>query len=214
MRVADERHPRTKDGDPVRRAALLLLVVGLAVAGCGSGGKSPSVASLGGNATTTTTSSSQSATPPSGGFSTGGGGGGASFQMKIRGGVKYAQCMRAHGVHNFPDPDSTGGISITSASGLNPNSPTFRAAQAACRKELPNGGRPTPEQIAKVKKAALAFSACMRAHGVHNFPDPTFTGGGVSMRMHSGPGSDLNKDNPTFQRAQSACGGLLTKVKG
>jgi hypothetical protein len=121
--------------------------------------------------------------------------------------------MRAHGVHNFPDPDASGGLTIDSSSGMNINSPAFRSAQAACAKELPNGGRPTPQQIASMKAGALAFSACMRAHGIKDFPDPTFTGTGIRMTMEGGPGSDLNKNNPSFQRAQAACQHLLLKGK-
>ena len=40
----------------------------------------------------------------------------------------------------------------------------------------------------------LAFSKCMRAHGVHDFPDPTFSGGRISMRIKGGPGSDPDAD--------------------
>ncbi len=47
----------------------------------------------------------------------------------------------------------------------------------------------------------LAFSACMRAHGLKDFPDPS--NGGI--QLHSGPGSDLDPNNPIFQKAQPAC---------
>ena len=54
--------------------------------------------------------------------------------------VKYAQCMRAHGVPNFPDPQLTnGGIGVPSGftfdtSGLNldQKSPQYQAASKAC----------------------------------------------------------------------------------
>jgi hypothetical protein len=51
--------------------------------------------------------------------------------------LKYARCMRAHGVPNFPDPTSSG----LSLSGIEPNSPRFQAAQKACRTLLPNRGK-------------------------------------------------------------------------
>jgi hypothetical protein len=66
---------------------------------------------------------------------------------------------------------------------------------------------------AKAKQQALAFSACMRKHGLPDFPDPTFSGGGVQMGIQSKPGSDLNPNSPTFQAAQQACQGHLG-VKG
>jgi hypothetical protein len=50
--------------------------------------------------------------------------------------------------------------------------------------------------------APVRFSACMRAHGVPNFPDPG-PGGGISI----GSGSGINPASPAFQDAQKACGG-------
>lgn len=193
-------------------AALFPVLLALVAAGCGSGGKSPSVASLGGTATTTTSSSSSSG----GNLSTGGGpsGRGSGFELKMNGGLKFSKCMRAHGVHNFPDPGAQGGLTIDSSSGIDPNSQVFRAAQQACAKLLPNGGQPTPQQLAKIKRAALAFSACMRAHGLKDFPDPDFSGGGVRISLGGGKGSDLNRNDPTFQRAQAACGPILGQAKG
>lgn len=51
-------------------------------------------------------------------------------------------------------------------------------------------------------KQALQFSACMRSHGVKNFPDPQISGNGISMKI-GGPG--LNPNSPAFQSAQKAC---------
>lgn len=190
------------------RAALLLCVLGVLVAGCGSGGKSPSVASLGGSGTTT--SSSQGAAPPARGFSSGKGGG-QGLHVAMRGNLKFSQCMRAHGVSNFPDPNGQGQIGIDSSTGIDARSPTFQSAQKACRKYLPNGGQPTPQQLAKVKQSALAFSQCMRSHGVKDYPDPDFSGGGVSIKIGGRSGSNLDPNNPTFKAAQTACRGKLFK---
>ncbi len=53
--------------------------------------------------------------------------------------LKYTDCMRSHGVPNFPDPkESSGGISI-GGPGLDPNSPQFQAAQNDCRSLAPGG---------------------------------------------------------------------------
>ena len=125
--------------------------------------------------------------------------------MKVPDGAKFAGCMRAHGVKNFPDPGSQGLIQIGPSSGIDPSSPTFQAAQSACRKLLPNGGQPSPQQVAKMQHQALAFSACMRSHGLPDFPDPTFTAHGIRMAIRGGPGSDLNPQSPAFQAAQKAC---------
>ncbi len=56
--------------------------------------------------------------------------------------LKFSQCMRAHGVRDFPDPNAQGGrisISIKASPGsdLNPGSPQFQAAQKACQSILP-----------------------------------------------------------------------------
>ncbi len=193
----------------MKRVVLLLAVVGLVVAGCGSGTKTPGVASLGSGVTT-----SQNATPPAGGSLSSGRGSGSGLHLAMRGNLKYSQCMRAHGVANFPDPDSNGVIGITSSSGIDPRSPAFQSAQKACAKDLPNGGKPNPQQLAKAKQAALAYSACMRAHGVKDFPDPDFSGGGVSVRLGGPQGSDLDPNNPTFKQAQSVCRTDLNFPKG
>jgi hypothetical protein len=60
------------------------------------------------------------------------------------------------------------------------------------------------------KAEFLAYSRCMRGHGVSNFPDPTTpAGGGVAFSIDGGPGSDLNPNNPAFQVANQACRSLL-----
>jgi hypothetical protein len=50
--------------------------------------------------------------------------------------LQFSQCMRAHGLTNFPDPqfNSGGGRLLFrgGGSGLDPNSPAFKQAQAAC----------------------------------------------------------------------------------
>jgi hypothetical protein len=61
--------------------------------------------------------------------------------------LEFAQCMRSHGVPNYPDPTikfSNGGVSSgedAGQSGVDPNSPTFRAAQKTCQsRQGGNGG--------------------------------------------------------------------------
>jgi hypothetical protein len=48
----------------------------------------------------------------------------------------------------------------------------------------------------------------MRSHGVSDYPDPTTSGGGASISVHGGPGSDLNRNNPTYKAADQACRSL------
>lgn len=62
-------------------------------------------------------------------------------QKELReGALAHAQCMREHGLENFPDPtfDEDGGarVRIGPGSGLDPDDPDFQAAEEACRDEL------------------------------------------------------------------------------
>jgi hypothetical protein len=51
--------------------------------------------------------------------------------------LQFSQCMRAHGVSNFPDPTSHG---LDLGSGIDPSSPQFQAAMQACQSLMPNSG--------------------------------------------------------------------------
>jgi len=93
------------------------------------------------------------------------------------GAVDFAACMRAHGVPNFPDPQTRGGavqlIPSGSSAGINRESPAFQAAQHVCVRLLP-GGAPTSEAASpEAHLQMLAISKCMRQHGISDFPDPT-----------------------------------------
>ena len=49
--------------------------------------------------------------------------------------LKYATCMRSHGVPQFPDPTGQGVIQINNATGvLEQSSPAFLKAEAACQR--------------------------------------------------------------------------------
>lgn len=52
----------------------------------------------------------------------------------------------------------------------------------------------------------LAYSKCMRGHGVSDFPDPTQDGGGVAI-SYSG-----NSQRPQFKAAELACKSLLPQA--
>jgi hypothetical protein len=190
----------------VLNAVIVVAAAGLVASGCGGGGNSPGVATLAGGTdavgTTTTQSGSGSAPKGSGGPRVGPGG---QFEIGMnvgaKDGPKFSACMRKHGVPSFPDPNSQGVITIHSGMGIDPSSPAFQSARSTCEKLLPNGGQPTPAQIAQQQQKLLEFSACMRAHGIKDFPDPS--NGGLRLSAH--PGSDLSPDNPTFQKAQQAC---------
>jgi hypothetical protein len=172
-----------------RRLAALatgLLAAGL-IAGCSSGSNGPGVANVG--------SSTPAATSSSGGS----GGSGRA------GALAYSQCMRAHGVPDFPDPGGNGQIRLQAGPGsdLNPNGSRFKAAQLACKSLQPTG---SAQQQAQARANGLKYSQCMRAHGIPDFPDPNPQGG---LQISMSPGSDLNPDSPRFAAAQRACQKLM-----
>jgi hypothetical protein len=131
-------------------------------------------------------------------------------------GIKFSECMRSHGVPNFPDPSGSGnGIRIKIGAGLNPASSSFTAAQTACRKLLPGGGGPgagAPSPAAKAQ--LLTISQCMRAHGQSDFPDPTTTAPSSPFSYsivlgHDGVflaiPSSIAVQSPAFKQAATVC---------
>lgn len=198
------------------RAILTLatLAAALLVAGCGGSSSSPGVAQL-------ASSTSSSADPSSGGSSSPESESSASAQQKM---VAFSQCMRSHGVPEFPEP-AEGRLLIHSSdhnghvTGVNPRSAQFQVASKACAKLAPKGGKPpSPAEQAKLQEKALQFSQCMRTHGVPNFPDPEFSrsGGGVGIRIggRKGGPSRIDLSSPQFQAAQKACQSIMPGPKG
>ncbi|HWF15516.1 MAG TPA: hypothetical protein VG244_04990 [Acidimicrobiales bacterium] len=176
--------------------AAVLLGLALAAAACSSGPSTPGVAGAS-SGTTPTTAAGGSGNQPSN-----------SKPSDTAAQLAFSQCMRAHGVTNFPDPDSQGKLIIqggpNSSTGLDPSSATFKAANQKCQSKLP---KPTPAQQAQAYSNALKMSQCMRAHGIKDFPDPQASSGGAIKISGGGPNSssDLNPNNPLFQAAQKIC---------
>jgi hypothetical protein len=123
--------------------------------------------------------------------------------------LKFAKCMRAHGLSGFPDPvPGPGGyqfrIRISPGSDLNPHSPRYQAADAACKAYSPQGNL-TPAQKAAANAKALKYVQCMRSHGISSYPDPNGQG---TLIVSAGPG--INPYSPQFRRAEHACQSLET----
>jgi hypothetical protein len=183
----------TRGGRPRRSAALLALVLALgsAAAACGGGSASRGVASIGSRSTTTAV---QSDAPRVG-----------SSVISYADRLKHAECMRAHGIPDFPDPNPKGGTLLRGGPGsdLDPGNPRFQAAEKSCQALLPNGGAPTPREQTQASVELLKFSRCMRAQGIAGFPDPVQVNGYPGFTFS--PTGDLNADSPKFQAAQNAC---------
>jgi hypothetical protein len=62
--------------------------------------------------------------------------------------LAHARCMREHGIEDFPDPtfgeDGGAQIRIDKGAGLDPEDPEFKAAENACRDELPEIAEKAP----------------------------------------------------------------------
>jgi hypothetical protein len=164
---------------PRRRGRLCLLVcwpvaavvlTAVSVAGCGGSSTSGgSVAHI--KSSTTTNAGTTSAGTPNA--------------------LAFGQCMRRHGVPNYPDPNSSGQLDLN---GVNPQSPAFQSAANDC-KSFGVGGTPKPiTQTPQMQTNVLKTANCMRSHGVPNYPDGPIT-----------RSSGINESSPAFQRAFQTC---------
>jgi hypothetical protein len=116
--------------------------------------------------------------------------------------LAYAQCMRSHGQPSWPDPNSQGNFVFdNSSTPLDTSSPQYISANDACQKLLPNGRMGlTSAELQKVMSKALKFAACMRSHGIANWPDPVQKDGGVFFSA-----TGINLSSPQVQAARQAC---------
>ncbi len=132
-----------------------------------------------------------------------------------------SRCMRANGVSGFPDPIAgpSGAVGLPlsenadgslTAEGQTFAGPALRTAERVCAVYLPPAGGPPPPVSAEQQRQALAFARCMRAHGVPNFPDPTYSGGppaGPPAGINAGsPPADQQPVGPAFRSAIRVCG--------
>jgi hypothetical protein len=87
--------------------------------------------------------------------------------------LKYSECMRGHGVTNFPEPGS-GGVNV-SGTRIDFNSAIYKSAEAKCFDLMPGGPSKKAQATEQQITLALETTQCMRDHGVPNFPDPVVT---------------------------------------
>jgi hypothetical protein len=114
--------------------------------------------------------------------------------------------VRSHGVPGFPDPDSNGQIpkeAVLRALRRLSDS-RARAATNACANLNP-AGQGSPTLTAQEQQDYLRAAACMRSHGITNFPDPTFPGGRVNLSI---PPS-IDTRSRQFTQAAQTCTKLI-----
>jgi hypothetical protein len=123
--------------------------------------------------------------------------------------VSYSDCMRSHGVPNYPDP-SNGQLPKGGAQAFGVSSSMFSAAQSACHYLLPNAGSfqeqasqctlagdCPPAVVQQMMAIDRKFAQCMRSHGVPNWPDPT-------IGLQGSPEFRLSKVGITHAQTHSA----------
>jgi hypothetical protein len=176
---------------PVILVLLAVAAFSLLAAGCGGGGGSPGIASV---ATTTSAATSPGSGP-----------------------VAFANCMRTHGIPNWPDPDSRGVFDKAKLQQLGLSvARVRRIEEGPCNRLLPSG--PGPQESAQQTRTrvadALSFARCMRSHGVSRFPDPTAQGE-LTVEMVQAQGIDVR--STAVLRVVRAClpasHGALTPAK-
>jgi hypothetical protein len=124
--------------------------------------------------------------------------------------IAYTDCMRSHGVTDFPDPSPGGGVALPST--INPQSPSYQAALQGCAKLEPGPAGGPPKASERQRTAGLEFSKCMRRHGLPDFPDPVissrppnqeegFWRAGMYWPLLAG-----SQQSPAFLKAGAACG--------
>jgi len=117
--------------------------------------------------------------------------------------LRFAQCMRQHGV-DIPDNPGEGRQTFRTG----PRA-TFQAALKACDKYRRQAfGNITPQQRQEFRDAFVKFAACMRQHGV-DVPDPS-SGPPANGQRRRLP----DRNDPTVQAAMKACQSQLPKRPG
>ena len=136
--------------------------------------------------------------------------------------LALAQCMRSHGVPDFPDPAASGGYTLTSngsiegagGSSIDIGSSQVQAAYGDCRHLLPDSpsisqlGQLVQQERQRQQQALpvlLKYSQCMRSHGVPGFPVP----GGSGQSPAPGKSAAINPSSPQFKAASAACQHVL-----
>ena len=131
---------------------------------------------------------------------------------------QFSECMRSHGVSNFPDPVfHREGSHLAVMLKIDPSisrSPAFKSASQACGHLINGpGAQLSGAALQRQTQNALAFARCMRARGFPSFPDPT-AHGQLTPQMVTAAG--INIHQPAVLHAGLACisvtHGMLTRA--
>jgi hypothetical protein len=123
--------------------------------------------------------------------------------------LEYAQCMRDHGVEDFPDPEvgENGEYQLSTPEVADQDE--FQAADEECKPILDEAQREghqlSPEEQAERQDQALALARCMRERG-WDMPDPEVEeGGGIAIQNPDDIGGPGNARFEQFQDDMTDC---------
>ncbi|GAA3450496.1 hypothetical protein [Dactylosporangium matsuzakiense] len=112
--------------------------------------------------------------------------------------LRFAQCMRDHGVP-MEDPNfDGGGVSLSIGGDIDKGK--VDAAQAECKQYMPNNGEPPKIDAAHLEEMRK-YAQCMRENGVPNFPDPQEEGGFMINSDQLG----VDPRGEQMKKAEQAC---------
>ncbi len=195
---------------PWRPGALAALAAAavLALAACSGAAAAPQVANLGTSSGPGTSSSSGTSTSPgTSSPGTSGGSGRATIADNVTPLLnQWAACERSHGDPEQTDPTvSADGViyiqipkNAQPAGNLHERTGTCSqyVAQAANELRAANPVAPPPDQ-----SQILAYTACMRANGVPNYPYPSPNSDQLNFNA-----AGVDPNSPAFVRANDLCG--------
>jgi hypothetical protein len=126
--------------------------------------------------------------------------------------VKFAKCMREHGLDVSTPTGASGAIRI-GGKGKPGNIHQLEAAQQACKAYQPKGPKQnlSPQEKVAREEQVLKFAKCMREHGIEVHASTADGGVGIKVQSQAGTGGPRgpNPESPAFQAAQKACQRLL-----
>jgi hypothetical protein len=129
--------------------------------------------------------------------------------------MRFAECMRDHGVSEFPDPDASGELTIDgvlNGSSIDPSSPAWKEAVAACKDLQPPGYTGDDEVTPEEQDARLEFAQCIRDNGVEDFPDPAEGEPLVNTNLIPSAAEPGGMD--VLNAAMQTCGDLAAEASG
>jgi hypothetical protein len=121
--------------------------------------------------------------------------------------VKFAECIREHGVPHFPDPDAKGEFNF----GVDVSPAVWKKAVDAC-KDLQPPGTLSSKRTPKQQSASLEFAQCIRDNGVKDFPDPA--NGEPLVDTTRIPSTDAPGGMTILNAAMQKCGSILELAAG